>query len=296
MPTIIARIKGGLGNQLFCYAAARRLALVSNYELALDDVTGFVRDKKYCRKFMLDYFSIPIRKATPSERLEPFERYRRAFRKIISRKIAFDKRSYIEQESTQFDTRLMHLKPNREFIYLDGLWQSEAYFEDVAQTIRRDLQVIYPMAVQNKILAAEIESCNSVALHVRWFDTPGTDSVRNVEPDYYCRAIAQMEQLIVNPKYYLFSDNPDAARLRIGLSNIPLTYVSCNESVDAAICDLYLMSRCRHFVIANSTFSWWAAWLGEKKESIILAPDMRFQSKMKTSHFRSLVPERWSLV
>ena len=79
---VIARIKGGLGNQLFCYAAARRLALVNNAELVIDDVTGFVRDHQYCRQYMLDRFQIPVRKATPSERLEPFERYRRGVHKV----------------------------------------------------------------------------------------------------------------------------------------------------------------------------------------------------------------------
>ena len=74
---VIVRIKGGLRNQLFCYAAARRLALVNNAELVIDDVTGFARDRQYRHQYALDHFHIPVRKATPAERLEPFERYRR---------------------------------------------------------------------------------------------------------------------------------------------------------------------------------------------------------------------------
>ena len=81
MNKVIARIKGGIGNQLFCYAAARRLALVNNAELVIDDITGFVRDRHYNRKYALDHFHIPCRKATPAERLEPFERYRRGVMK-----------------------------------------------------------------------------------------------------------------------------------------------------------------------------------------------------------------------
>ena len=110
MKKIITRIKGGLGNQLFCYAVARRLALVNNAELIIDDVTGFIRDKKFCRQYMLDHFNIPCRKATSYERLEPFERYRRGILKLMSRRKKFCERKYIEQERLGFDTRMLSLK------------------------------------------------------------------------------------------------------------------------------------------------------------------------------------------
>lgn len=84
MSKLIARIKGGLGNQLFCYAEARRLALVNNAELVIDDVTGFVRDRQYRRQYALARFHIPARKATPAERMEPFERYRRGLAKFVA--------------------------------------------------------------------------------------------------------------------------------------------------------------------------------------------------------------------
>ena len=107
---IITRIKGGLGNQLFCYAAARRLALVNSAELVIDDVTGFVRDHNYRRRYALDHFHIPARKATPAERLEPFERYRRGLMKWSSRRKQFAERRYVEQEGEDFDHRLLALK------------------------------------------------------------------------------------------------------------------------------------------------------------------------------------------
>ena len=94
MNKIIPRIFGGLGNQLFCYAAARRLALVNDAELVIDDVTGFARDREYRRQYMLDRFRIPVRKATPAERLEPFERYRRGLMKWLSRSKPFMERHY----------------------------------------------------------------------------------------------------------------------------------------------------------------------------------------------------------
>ena len=107
MNKVITRIKGGVGNQLFCYAAARRLALVNNAELVIDDVTGFARDRQYRRKYMLDRFSIPFRKATSAERLEPFERYRRGIMKWLSRRKPFAERRYLEQEGIDIDERLL---------------------------------------------------------------------------------------------------------------------------------------------------------------------------------------------
>ncbi|MBK8637475.1 MAG: hypothetical protein IPN92_04035 [Chromatiaceae bacterium] len=116
---IIVRIKGGIGNQLFCYAAARRLSLVSQVELILDDVTGFVRDHRYRRAYALDHFAIPCRKVTPSERMEPFERGRRALAKWLARRRPLAERRYIEQQGNGFDERLLTLMP-RGTVYLDG--------------------------------------------------------------------------------------------------------------------------------------------------------------------------------
>lgn len=140
---VIARIKGGLGNQLFCYAAARRLALVNNAELAIDDITGFARDRQYRRQCALDHFCIPVRKATPAERLEPIERLRRGVLKWLSRKKPFAERRYLEQEGLDFDERLLALKI-KDMLFLDGLWQSEGYFKDVEKALREDLRIIAP--------------------------------------------------------------------------------------------------------------------------------------------------------
>ena len=117
---IIARIKGGLGNQLFCYAAARRLALVNGAELVIDDVTGFSRDSLYRRSYMLDNFSIQCRKATPAERMEPFEKYRRYLARRYNKILSFERRRYIEQKGIDFDRRLLNLKITST-VCLDGL-------------------------------------------------------------------------------------------------------------------------------------------------------------------------------
>lgn len=296
---IIVRIKGGLGNQLFCYAAARRLALINNAELVIDDVTGFVRDHQYRRQYMLDHFCITARKATPSERLEPFERCRRSIMKWLSRRKPFAERRYLEQErwdsdewlqmlkakdvlylddlwqskyyfmeGLDFDERLLMLKV-KDTLYLDGLWQSEAYFKDVEQTIRKDLQIIPPTDVLNQRMAEEIHNSQSVALHVRWFNVPGNTADDIVSTNYCQRASALMEEKVNLPQYFLFSDNPEAARANLVLPEGRVTCVSHNGGDENAYADLWLMTQCKHFITANSTFSWWGAWLSPQKSKII---------------------------
>lgn len=250
---IIARIKGGLGNQLFCYAAARRLALVNNAELVIDNVTGFVRDRQYRRQYMLDRFSMSVRKATPAERLEPLERYRRGIMKWWSRRKPFTERRYLEQEDIDFDERLLRLKV-RGILYLDGLWQSEGYFKDVEPTIRADLRIQPPTDLYNQTMAERIRRTQAVAVHVRWFDAPGSKSPHNVAVDYYHCAITLMNERFPEAHYFLFSDDPIAARARIPLPDHRVTSVSHNQGDENAYADLWLMSQCQHFITANSTF------------------------------------------
>ena len=271
MKKVLIRIKGGLGNQLFCYAAARRLALANNAELAIDDVTGFARDRHYRRQYMLDRFSIPVRKATPAERLEPLERYRRGLAKWLSRRKPFTERRYLEQEGLDFDGRLLALKV-KGILYLDGLWQSEGYFKDAERTIAERSRIIPPTDALNQCMAEEIRNSTAIALHLRWFDAPGSAASHNVSADYYRRAIALMESKIASPRYFLFSDNPEAALSTVALPQDRLTCVFHNQGDENAYADLWLMTQCRHFITANSTFSWWGAWLSDNPSKVAMTP------------------------
>lgn len=287
--TIIVRIKGGLGNQLFCYAAARRLALVNGVDLVIDNVSGFVRDQLYRRQYALDHFKIPCCKATPKERMEPFERYRRGLIKWSSRRLPFAKRRYVVQEGLDFDVRLLSLKVS-DSLYLDGLWQSEQYFKDVEQNIRDDLQIIPPSDALNLRMTEEIRNSNAVALHVRWFDAPGSAVTNNISADYYQHAIALLEEKVDLPHYFLFSDAPEAARAKLALPNGRVTFVSHNQGDENAYADLWLMTQCRHFITANSTFSWWGAWLNPSLEKIVIAPKHWFANQTDVG---DLIPKSW---
>lgn len=290
MNKVIIRITGGLGNQLFCYAASRRLALANNAELVIDDVTGFTRDRQYCRKYMLDHFNITVRKATPAERMEPFERYRRGVIKLLSHGKPFERRSYLKQEGRDFDKRLLTLKV-KGTLYLDGLWQSENYFKDVEYTIREDLRIIQPADAINQRMAENIRNLQAVALHMRWFDaSDSTDN--NMAIDYYRRAITLLKGKINTPSYFLFSDKPEEAYRKLDLPEDRTIIVSHNKGDENAYADLWLMTQCKYFITANSTFSWWGAWLCSWNEKIIISPSVKI-SGIGTWGFKGLIPSGW---
>lgn len=297
MAKIIIRIVGGVGNQLFIYATARRLALKNHIELVLDDVSGFVFDHQYKRSCQLSKFNIQSRQATPSERFEPFSRVRRYLKRRWNQRLPYEQRSYLVQEGVDFDSRLLAFKP-RGTVYLEGYWQSEGYFKDIETVIREDLRIQPPTDSVNQQYAAQIRAMNSVAVHVRFFDAPDSVSassiVNNAPCDYYGRAIQVMEERLGgNVHYYLFSDQPQAARARIPLPDDRVTLVHHNHGEAMAYADLWLMSQCKHFIIANSTFSWWGAWLASHPGKIVIAPGVVLTDGVTSWGFKGLLPEEW---
>ena len=259
-------------------------------ELVIDDVTGFVRDHEYKRRYGLGCFKIHARAATPAERLEPFERQRRGLRKLIANYRDFARRSYIEQVGDSFDKRLKELKPRRT-VYLDGLWQSEEYFSDIQPTIRSDLTFIPPTDTLNRELALKMARPGSVSLHVRWFDSGSRDGTDNVVGDYYLQAIAHMQKKVSTPHYFIFSDNPDRALEGLPLSEGTYTKISNNQGDERAWIDMWLMSNCQNFIMANSTFSWWGAWLSKNENKIVICPGAH--RTRQNWDFEGQIPYSW---
>lgn len=220
---------------------------------------------------MLDRFHISARTASRAELLQPFERYRRGFLKIVSRKRSFAERKYIEEEREEFDDRLLALKVDGT-LYLDGLWQSAAYFADVEEVIREDLRFIPPGDLVNQQAEEAIRKSEAVALHVRWYNAPGSSRIGNAPREYYQRAIALLESEIGSAHYFLFSDHPTFAREIVNLPDDRVTTISHNVGDAAAHLDMWLMTRCKHFITANSTYSWWGAWLAETEKKIVITP------------------------
>lgn len=292
MTKIITRVLGGIGNQLFCYAAARRMALVNDVELIVDDVSGFVRDHAYQRRCQLDHFNIPCRKATSNERLEPFPRVRRALKRRCNQYLPFERRSYIQQQGIDFDPRLLQVQP-KGTVYMEGYWQSEEYFKDVETAIRADLQIMPPDDAPNLTMALRIRQQPAVAVHVRFFDASHEEKINNAPAAYYASAVEMMETLVPDAHYFVFSDRPEAALTQIQLPHERITLVTHNRSDANAYADLWLMTQCQHFIIANSTFSWWGAWLAETTGKLVIAPGFEMRHGKMWWGFAGLLPESW---
>lgn len=289
---IISRIFGGLGNQLFIYAAARRLALVNQAELVIDDVSGFTHDTVYQQRYQLNHFNIQCRNATATERMEPFGRLRRKIMRLRHQRRPFAQRAYLVQETVEFDPRLLNLKP-RGKLYLEGYWQSENYFKDVEASIRQDLQIIPPTDDANLAMSKRISNCLAVALHVRFFDEPKAVGIDNAPSDYYVRALNEMERQVPGAHYFIFSDQPEAARTRIPLPDERVTLISHNRGDENAYADMWLMTQCKHFITANSTFSWWGAWLSMCPGKIVIAPGLEKRAGTTWWGFKGLLPDDW---
>lgn len=287
---VVARVFGGLGNQLFIYAAARRLAAVNDAELVLDDVSGFRRDP-YERCYKLDQFNVSCRTATAAERLEPFSRIRRNLKRRWNRRLPFESRHYVQQSGMDFDARLLDLRVEGS-LYLEGYWQSEDYWRDIQDQIRAELQVREPSDMRNLNMARQIRACDSVALHFRFFDSAEEKGANNAPIGYYARAVEHVSLFAPDAHYFVFSDQPELARRRVPLKESQYTLVTHNNS-DHAQDDLWLMAQCRHFVIANSTFSWWGAWLAHNANKRVIAPDVKIRDGKMAWGFARLIPREW---
>lgn len=297
---LVVRLKGGLGNQLFCYAAARRLARVNGAELVIDSVTGFKYDRLYQRNYALGAFNIPARFATRPELMEPFGRLRRLVSRKLSERKPLGQRRYIQQVGVDFDPGILTLRLNEGMTYFDAFGQSERYFADIRDELQQDLAMAAPADPMNLDLADQIQSVCSVALHVRWFDGGTVPHSSNMALSYYAQAVALLLSKIGQAHFFVFSDRPDETKslLEPVLQGQPSTVVLRNVVTGNSHADFWLMRQCRHFVIGNSTFAWWAAWLGERPDggTQVVAPARNVDPEFSVTAwgFPYLLPDRWT--
>lgn len=287
---IIAELTAGMGNQMFQYAAARRLAYVHRTELKLD-VTHF--NRQILRKYSLNYFNIQENFSTKEEinKYKPWQM--KLSKRIISkikRMVSNPHHLFVEEKFYHFDPKILNL-PND--VYLSGFWQSDKYFKDIEDTVRKDLTIKIPQTGKNKELAETISSCQSVSIHIRRSDyltDPAVYKKHGVcDLDYYFNCIKLINKEIKNPIFFIFSDDCKWVQdnFRTGF---PTIVISHNNS-ENAFEDLRLMSQCKHNIIANSSFSWWAAWLNSNKNKIVFTPKIWFRN-MKLND-KDLIPDGW---
>jgi hypothetical protein len=291
---LIVRLLGGIGNQLFIYATSKALALKNNAELIIDIKSGFENDYKHKRQCELYHFNLKMNIAKKNDRLEPFAKYRRFLMRKFNQLFSFEKRNYIVQEGNDFDRRLLDYKILRN-TYIEGHWQSELYFKDIESTIREEFKFIPPTDSLNTNVYKQIteKNKNSIAIHYRFFVDPNSISDSNISKIYYEKALVEIEKRIEDPHYFIFSDRPTEAIKILALPTSKYTLVSHNTDDSMAYADLWLMSNCKHFIIANSTFSWWGAWLSNSINKIIIAPNYFIENPVGSWNFKGQLPDTW---
>ncbi len=259
---IISRLLGGAGNQLFQYAIGRALADRLGCELVLDTryVAGSA-DRGDC----FDHFArarFERNVDLPPAKSDGLLRY--GLWRAFGRDPKFRR-----EQGLGFDPAVLDLPSNS---YLHGYWQSEKYFTAIADALRRDLAFTTPLDAANADMARQIGAAPTpVAVHVRRGDYIASGSFTACSPDYYRRAVGHLHKALATPlTCFVFSNDPSWARDNLDLGQ-ETVIVDLNDETTGHF-DMQLMSLCAHNIIANSTFSWWGAWLNANPEKQVIAP------------------------
>lgn len=289
---IITKLIGGLGNQMFQYAIGRNLAHTNNTELKLD-ITGYEKQAGITlRKYMLHVFNIQETLASKSEinKLKKNSLIWKFVRKINP---YFKNNSYIEEKCFHFDPNILDISDN---VYLNGSWQSEKYFSDISDIIRREFTLKNnPNKTSDQILTT-IDSVNSVSLHIRrgdYVSNPLASQILGLlSLDYYENALAFITKKVKNAQVFVFSDDIVWAKKNLK-TTLPISFIDHNnENMDSE--DLRLMIHCKHHIIANSSFSWWGAWLSDNSQKIVVAPKRWFSNPNLDT--KDLIPQDWIIL
>jgi hypothetical protein len=296
---ICAQLVGGLGNQMFQYACGRALAAKHRTELLLD--CSILQDKTprpnfTIRDYELDIFPIDAKKASVREqkKYRPSLSYRGYYklRKTIGLPIKANPNYLIEQNIPCYNAAIEDVSKN---CFLSGYWQSEKYFKPIESIIRQDFTYQQPLDRKNALVANRICTGNSVGLHMRrgdYAENPLVSSVHALCPmEYYERAIYYIMHRISNPVFFIFSDDIEWVGSNLHLSGT-FEHVSGNIDKQSYV-DMQLMSLCQHNVIANSSFSWWGAWLNTNPSKIVIAPKKWYVDDVRNGRTKDLVPETW---
>lgn len=272
---VIVRFKGGLGNQLFQYG------LYKNLELLGKDVRADISDyeeNRDSRNFLLRDIGMKLVYANAND-IEKYRGRLNSIIEIVRRKYGLRK-SYFGEKEDIFDKKIFLLDD----IYLDGFWQNELYFKEIESEIREELiKLLYQNDnVKKTDLKNKIENENSIAVHIRRGDYIKKNSIyTNLgESDYYDKAIEYIRDKVENPVFYLFSDDTEWIKQKYRGKEFVIVedYEGKSEQED-----LILMSKCKHNIIANSSYSWWAAWINCNNKKVVIAPKEWFSINKKTN-------------
>jgi len=291
---IIINLIGGLGNQMFQYAAGRSLAIHHNTELKLD-ISVLTKNKKKItdRYYGLSNYNICENFASKAEinnskkPHKPFYNLYLDISGIITGRIP---RQYKKELYFNFDPDFFCSPDN---IYLIGFWQSEKYFKNIEEVIRREFTLREKPDNSNLLMSQKILGTNAISIHVRrgdYVSNPRTNTHHGIcQLEYYSRAIKFIEEKCSDPHFYIFSDDLQWVQKNLDLK-YNHTYMVRNKTQNDFL-DMWLMSLCKHHIIANSSFSWWGAWLCKYDKKRIVAPKKWVNDP--TVNICDILPKDW---
>jgi hypothetical protein len=286
---IVVQLSGGLGNQMFQYATGRALAARHGAQLVLDSswiegAGGAVSTE--VRRYELGCFEL-------ESRLAPVEQVGRLGRSVLpSRRPALR-----DLEEPLFGQHCPELLQATDNTYLRGYWQNVAYFEDAEEHLRRDFTFRTEITAQQADLARQIgeSPVPTVSLHVRRSDyvtDPGVrDRMGTLEPEYYSHALDALGSGIGSVRLFVFTDDPEWCRTNLRLSEQDVVLGAARAEADKWASIMHLMTLCDHHVLANSSFSWWGAWLSPSPAQIVVAPRPWLQDSRWDENGR--IPAEW---
>lgn len=291
----ISHIVGGLGNQMFVYAMAKSLASVKSAELKLDLST--FNHKKYINPegyLLSKVFGVDEKEAGFCDYFNALGIKAAIFPLVKRRMISADKDVFLfEKEVFKFDDEYEKNEKLRKG-YILGYWQTEKYFLKTEKEIRKRFEFNKSQISTRAIeLADKIMQKNSVSVHIRrgdYISNPVySKSYDFCGMDYYNAAFKTINSKVESPFYCIFTDDIEWTASQEIFKNALI----CSESGEGSWNDMYLMSVCKHHIIANSTFSWWGAWLNPNKNKIVVSPNSWFIDG-RVAH--DLIPKNWVTV
>ncbi len=290
---LVANLVGGLGNQMFQYASAWALASEHSMELKLD-ISDFHRFPP--RRYLLDHFNVDAVMARPDE-LKMFDkdsnRFRASTRKFVARLRGINRVTGRTIFERGFPWQRIPLDRAVDTMLI-GYWQSERYFLPMERQVRHVFTLRAPPDERTQRMLEDIDRHRAISLHVRRGDYASNPVVQAKHGllglDYYAAAVAHILALEPNAKFYVFSDDMEWVRANLPIA-APVEHVDLNGP-DEPHEDLRLMSRCRHHIIANSSLSWWGAWLNPDPAKVVIAPRQWFTPESRRDA-RDIVPPTW---
>ena len=291
-PKVVVHVMGGLGNQMFQYAASRALAIQNGVDLCVDTWSGFIRDNVFKRRFELDALPIRAKLASKTDSI-PFW-HERLNQKLFARPPtdAISVRwwgTYIRELAQQYYEEVARFRSTRS-IWLHGHWQSELYFDEFRAQIADELRPPRPTEAHYQHLTELTQSENSIAVGVRLFEEMPGRSKEGVggltEPMFYTRAAAKLAADVREPVFVVFSNKMSAVLQSMEFPG-PVHYVTADNGFENAINSLWLVSKCKHHIISNSSFYWWGAWLAEYER-----PETRIIASNRFANGQT-IPSRW---